>query len=758
MVFFGKAKINTKLVVATLVGLFLLGGGITLLSVTHSRESLISARRRQLISIREGIREHIRNYMDLTGKLLVSMARDRTLKDALSAYQIAFHRIAQEAALDPEIVEKSLLEYLQTRYLNKVNYQVPHGAKRKDAADYLPETMIGRVAQYLFISENPYPAGERDRLYAPKEGKTAYGRIHNRYHGTFNAFLTNFRLYDVFLVDEEGFVLYTDYKEQDFGTNLLIGPYKDTGLAKAFRRGREIAESEITFLDFQPYEPSYNLPAAFIGTPMVVAGERAGVFIIQIPIDPINEIVTFNGNHEISGLGRTGECFLVGDDRRMRSDSRFLQALSSPLVRALNTTVGIQSIATPNVLSALAGRQGTRFLTNYRGREVISAYAPVNVFDKTGAMAAEIETAEALADIRRLTAVVLTTSSLIILAVALAYVIIVRRIVVTPLNDFIGKTRKLAEQSGDLSQKIEVKSKDELGTLAEHFNTFIDSLKGQMVEIQKTAEVLNDAVFDLSALAGEIDATAGAQATATHQIVATMEESGRVSREITERVEGVAAMAAGTTENVDSGVSLTRGNSDKMDEIKTANEDVTGGIRELGERIGGIWEIVKVINAITEQTKMISFNAQLEATAAGDMGKNFKIVANEIRRLADNTTTSTRKIESQIHEIQSASDDLIAVSSDSTEKITAGWKLSGELETIFTDISKSSEMTSDSAERIADSVRQQAGAFEEILSGMKQISSGVDSFVESTKTVGKTAGKLKRAVEALGDIVGAYRV
>jgi len=144
--------------------------------------------------------------------------------------------------------------------------------------------------------------------------------------------------------------------------------------------------------------------------------------------------------------------------------------------------------------------------------------------------------------------------------------------------------------------------------------------------------------------------------------------------------------------------------------------------------------------------------------AAGEAGKNFEIVAGEIRRLADNTMTSTRAIKERIDEVQSASDNLIVVSREGTQKITEGWKLSKNLDAVFQEVLDSSETSADSARKISESINQQAEAFEQILLTLKQISDGIDNFVVSTEATTQASETLRVMADDLKGIVGKYAV
>ena len=136
------------------------------------------------------------------------------------------------------------------------------------------------------------------------------------------------------------------------------------------------------------------------------------------------------------------------------------------------------------------------------------------------------------------------------------------------------------------------------------------------------------------------------------QVVSTMEDSDNLTKKVGTQIQDVASMSVATRENVEEGFSIIQGNLEKMSEVKEANEKTIAGIRSLNDEIAGIWEIVKMINSIAGQIKMIAFNAELEASSAGEAGKNFEIVANEIRRLADSTVSSTAQIRQKIQTIQ----------------------------------------------------------------------------------------------------------
>ena len=271
-------------------------------------------------------------------------------------------------------------------------------------------------------------------------------------------------------------------------------------------------------------------------------------------------------------------------------------------------------------------------------------------------------------------------------------------------------------------------------------------------DIRDIGKTMIEPIGELTDISQTTASTSLEQSTGVKEILATMEDTDRQTRNIVDKIADVTTVAEGTENNVNAGFETLQSNLDKMTEITDANVSTISGIRELGEKIGSIWEIVKIINDIADQTRIIAFNAELEASSAGDSGKNFHIVANEVRRLAAGITNSVEQIKEKITEIQHSSDNLIITSESGTEKIREGLELSEKLKEKFTDIQSSSEITVESANQIKEIIYQQSAAFDQIVATVRQISSGIENFSTSTSTVNNTAQKLKEAANLLENL------
>jgi methyl-accepting chemotaxis protein len=240
----------------------------------------------------------------------------------------------------------------------------------------------GTRLQQLYVDANPFEADQRSQLSDAGDG-SRYSKLHAELHPLARRFVVERGYYDFFLISPEGNVFYTVEKESDFGTNLKHGPWRDTGLADVFRRAiAGAADQAVAFSDLSPYGPSANEPAMFMARAMKGPnGELLGVLAFQLPVDRIRSIMQFD-----AGMGDSGETYLVGQDRLMRSDSRFSQ----------QSTILKVSVETEAVERALKGEQGFTIMPDYRGVPVLSAYDSTQIDGHRWAILAEIDEAEIL--------------------------------------------------------------------------------------------------------------------------------------------------------------------------------------------------------------------------------------------------------------------------------------------------------------------------------------------------------------------------
>ena len=286
----------------------------------------------------------------------------------------------------------------------------------------------------------------------------------------------------------------------------------------------------------------------------------------------------------------------------------------------------------------------------------------------------------------------------------------------------------------------------ELETQAEQSARDASGFRDKTVKLAAAVKESAGAV-SLSGQGGSI--SGGNQAGSMEKIENTINENARIAAEIVEKTGSVATIASKMEEDVLHGFAVLEKNVKKMEDIKEKNSGVINGIISLSNKVSKIRDIVRIINTITDQTKVIAFNAALEAASAGETGKRFSVVAGEVNRLADNIADLTRQIREQIEEILSSSSSLIVYSEEGSDKIAEGYKLIKDLEDIFKEIRSGAEITSNQAQTITVSTQQQLKSSEQMHTAVAEVSQGVKHFIGAAEAAAVSAGTLTERTREL---------
>jgi class 3 adenylate cyclase len=441
----------------------------------------------QLTSVRASKAYQIESYFKTIRNHIQTLSNDISVGTAILEFTRAYSQL--ESVTLPADNSQKITAYYQNEFLPKL-------AKTEQGSpvlnSFLPESTASNYLQYHYIATNPNPIGKKHLLDKANDG-SEYSRIHERYHPIFRNIIEKFGYYDMFLIDPQGTVVYTVYKETDFTTNYTTGAYNDSNLARlvaAVRRSKQ--KDYASIIDFESYAPSYGAPAAFIAAPIFNQSKFVGVLAIQVPVDEINNVMTGNRKWESDGLGKSGETYLVGQDYLMRSVSRFLvetpeeylQTLATlgvnketlNRIRQYKTSILEQKVRTLAAEEAITGKQGIKTIRDYRDIPVLSSYAPLQIEGLNWAILSEIDLAEAYAPIYDFERQLLISATLLMLVVILL-AMAMASVFVKPINQLIESARKVA--SGQLDAIATLETQDEFGELAQSFNAMVLSLRDQ---------------------------------------------------------------------------------------------------------------------------------------------------------------------------------------------------------------------------------------------------------------------------------------
>jgi methyl-accepting chemotaxis protein len=296
----------------------------------------------------------------------------------------------------------------------------------------------------------------------------------------FTKYIAQYGYYDLFLIHPKGQIFFTVMHEAEYNTNIINGKYANSELGHLVQEVLKTKTYSIS--DYAPYAPSNGEPAAFIAQPLVIEGNVEMVVALQLSDTEMNEIM-----QQRAGMGETGESYLVGSDKLMRSNS-FLDSENHSIKASFaNPTVG--SVDTEGTRAALAGETKTKIIKDYRGMPVLSAYTPLKVGNNTWALMVEVDKAEAFTAITRLEWV-LGITALFALVVIISIAWLITRNIKQPLAHLMNISKAIT--AGKLDNDITVTGKDEIGQLLQAFSNMQTQLREHL------EQDINDVIHAIS--------------------------------------------------------------------------------------------------------------------------------------------------------------------------------------------------------------------------------------------------------------------
>lgn len=713
----------------------------------------------------------IEHYVHQLEELLVSQAQSEWLKDAAIDFTQAFlERTELELDDDFSGLSSYYKDEFGSEYL-KANGQSPEFNKIWSELD-----RSAKVLQRSYISNNPNPLGGKDGLDRAADA-SRYDDVHEKNHPTLRGLLKAFELYDVFIVEpSNGSVVYSTYKELDFGTSLERGPYRNSGLADAYRRAKTLKDGNTVLVDFMDYEPSYRAAAAFMATPIFSRGAIVGVLVFQMPLDQINQLMTYSGEWKKSGLGASGETYLIGSDGFLKSASRFQLEDPQGFVGALKASgadsslvnyferggaaVGKLAIETRSAALALEGKTGLLTQTDYRGEEVISAYAPVSISGVEWAILSEQDVAEAFAAVESLRTEVFFWSVLICMVCVVAAAAIgwlISRGLATPIEAISKQVQQISSEQ-DFTGDIEEVGDYELRSLAQAINNLVLKLRTNFQTIQKTAEgvrssavSLNDSMVEVMSMISDQNDRCHQQASSATEMEQTIQEVAKNAALTSEKTAEASDIAAQTDELITSSVSGFNALSSEMGDVTEIVESVDRGTKEIGG-------VLDVIRGIAEQTNLLALNAAIEAARAGETGRGFAVVADEVRTLASRTAEATTEINDMINRLQTGSQSAVQSMAGGAANLAANL---ATVETIQESVATEAKIIADISGmniQVATAAEEQAAVAVEINRNASQIHTSASSTSERVLNLSEMSRDLSGLSDDLREIVESYRV
>ncbi|MDH5444800.1 MAG: methyl-accepting chemotaxis protein [Gammaproteobacteria bacterium] len=731
MKFFMNLKVGTKVLVVFLaVGLMAILS-VALISYYVSQKSMQKESFNKLTAVREIKAAQIEDYFSTIRDQVLTFSESETVTLAMRDFKQSFRNISSDLKINNSgTYRQQVVDFYNTKFLTR--YKDTTG-KSVSSSEIMPRSDTAFIMQSLYIAQNPNPLGSKHLIDKANDG-SEYSKHHAKYHPIIRRYLEKFGYYDIFLVDHRtGNIVYSVFKEADYATSLKTGPYSNTNFADVFRQAANASSNDfVKLIDFKPYTASYEAPASFIASPIYDGSKKIGVLVFQMPVDKINSIMTSDNKWKDTGLGESGETYIVADDFTLRSQSRFLiedkegyfKLLSEvgvdsgiiDKIKSQGTAIGLQPVKTQGTMAAMKGETVTEIFDDYRDIAVLSAYRPLKIQDMKWAIMAEIDEAEAFASIIELEVDILIASIVILVIVGLIATVFSKRVIAQPLNLMLAAADDLRDGDGDLTQRLPDFGKDEIGQTARSFNGFIEKMQGVLLEVKTAVENMVSASQQVSASSQSLSQAASEQAASVEETSASLEEMNASITQNTENARATDAIAGTASKQAeDGGKSVT----ETVEAMKT-----------IAERIG-------LIEDIAYKTNLLALNAAIEAARAGEHGKGFAVVADEVRKLAERSQVSAA-------EISELADNSVKIAEKAGELINE----------IVPGIQKTATLVQ---EITAASVEQTSGVAQ-VNDAMGQLDQGAQQAASSSEELAATSEEMNSQASQLQETIGFFKL
>ncbi|MBV7491972.1 cache domain-containing protein [Pseudomonas sp. PDM30] len=348
--------------------------------------------------------------------------------------------------------------------------------------------------------------------------------------------------------------------------------------------------------------------------------------------------------------------------------------------------------------------------------------------------------------------------AVVVLLVIAAAGMLLANTILRPLHLMKANLDDIAAGEGDLTRRLTITSQDELGALAGSFNRFVDKIHGLVRQITEMTSQLTGLVNQVSDQASRSDQAMERQRHETDQVATAINEMSAAAQEVAKSAQNAAVAAQQTDEEGQAAKRVVAGSIEKIHALVDDIRSSGVSLDSLQKDVSSIVSVLGVIRSIAEQTNLLALNAAIEAARAGEAGRGFAVVADEVRALASRTQISTQEIQGMIDRLQAGTQSAVEAmrrSSEAGDGTSAQANEAGaSLDTMAQLIATINSMNA----QIASAAEEQTAVAEEINRSVHQIAVAVDSVADETQLGAQTSRSLADLGQRLGSLVGQFRI
>ncbi|NUM80980.1 methyl-accepting chemotaxis protein [bacterium] len=327
-----------------------------------------------------------------------------------------------------------------------------------------------------------------------------------------------------------------------------------------------------------------------------------------------------------------------------------------------------------------------------------------------------------------------------------------------PISTIVERLRDIAEGEGDLTKRLDIKAKDEVGELAQMFNLFVDKLQDLIRQVQTASTQIGSSVEVISSTTTTVADGADKQSNQATLVAVAAEEMSATIVQTSSNTSDAVNISKQAHDAAKRGREVVDDTVQGLQRISSVVSDSAKTILELGKTVAEIGKVVEVINDITDQINLLSLNASIEAATAGEYGKGFAVVADEVKKLAERTSQSTTEISHMIESIQKAMANAIRAMERGTKEVDKGQELGGKTAEALQDILQANNQVMEMITNISVSAQEQSHTAEEISKNIENIATITKNTADGVKQIDQTTEALVTQTSVLKALVGRFKL
>ncbi len=335
---------------------------------------------------------------------------------------------------------------------------------------------------------------------------------------------------------------------------------------------------------------------------------------------------------------------------------------------------------------------------------------------------------------------------------------LIARSITRNIKNVSANLQEIANGDGDLTQRLQASSKDEVGQLVDYFNTFMDKLQTMIQELTGYSSHVGTAAEELTNIAQQSREGIESQRAEAEQVATASNEMSATIVEVARNAEQAAGAATAAHDAAGNGNAIVTNTIGFINQLATDVGEGSTAVNQLREDSDSIGGVLDVIRGIAEQTNLLALNAAIEAARAGEQGRGFAVVADEVRTLASRTQDSTKEIQSMIEKLQSSSGQASEIMSRSQVTSEKGVTEAARAGAALTEITESVSVINNMNEQIASAAEEQSVVAAEIDQNIINISQSADANAENIGQLADAGSSLNNVAIQMQELVGQFKV